>query len=267
MNERPHIATLFATAVILASFVTLAIIYLATSRPRMINPPAAEDVVRQDVYSPGVPASPSVSMDAAVRKGDVAAIEQQMKRCVRDRTCDLDKSLRLAAASKDPAIAKMLIAAGARVNAGDKDKETALHLAASGGGAGMVEVLLQAGADVNARDDEGLTPLHSAAAWGHLSLTGVLLAAGADANAADQHRQTPLHLVAARRVPPLSVYAGVARKLLDAGARINVRTSDGSTPLRLARLAALRLSLDGNVKATGDANEVVTLLRERGGRE
>ena len=265
MSGRPHIATLFSIAVILASAVNMVVIYAVTSRPRA--------AIRQTVAAAvegGTPTKvekPILSIEDALRKNDVQAVKQNMYWCLKNGNCDLDKDLRLAANASNAAIAKVLIAAGAKVNAADKDRETPLHNAATRGRTNVAEVLLEAGADVNARDEYGLTPLHSAAAWGHVELTRVLLAAGADANAGDSRRQTPLHLVARRRVPPLSGYAAVARVLLDAGARPNSRSSDGSTPLRLAEIAATQLSLEGNVKAAGDANEVVNLLRERGGHD
>ncbi len=265
MSGRPHIATLLAIAVILASGVNLAIIYVVTGRPRVVIHNTVEDA--SHAGTPTTMPRPRVSIEEAVQKGDVAAVKQHMFWCLKERSCDLEKNLRLAATANNAVIAKLLLAAGAKVNAGDKTQETALHTAAVEGGTGVARILLNAGADVNARDEEGMTPLHSAAAWGHVELTAVLLAAGANANASDNQKQTPLHLVASRRVPPLSVYADVAKMLLDAGARPNARSADGSTPLHLARLAADRLSLDGNVKAAGDANEVVSLLRERGGRE
>jgi len=265
VNRRPHIVTLFSIAVILASIVNLGIIYTATRRPRAVIHAVVEEAVAKG--KPTTMPRPEVSLEDAMHKGNVTAVKQHMYWCRKDGTCDLEKNLRLAAASNDPTIAKVLLAAGAKVNATDKDHETALHSAAAEGGTGVAKVLLAAGANVNARDEEGLTPLHSAAAWGHLELTRLLLASGADVNASDNDKETALHLVATRRVPPLSVYADVAKMLLEAGARPNLRAADGSTALKLAAASAARLSLDGNVKATGDANEVVSLLIEHGGRE
>lgn len=267
MGGRPHIATLLAIAVIVASLVNLAVISVITARPRdVVKQAVAEATAKAGGKPPEVP-RPSVSVDDAVRRGDVALLKQQMYWCMKEGRCDLDKDLRLAATSANPAVAKVLIAAGAKVNSSGAGKETPLHEAASVGRTGVAEVLLAAGADVNVKDDVGRTPLHSAAAWGHVELTGVLLTAGADPNAVDNGRETPLHLVASRRVPPLSVYARVAKMLLRAGARPNPRDAEGDTPLKLARLSASRLSLESNLKATGDANEVVALLRERGGVE
>jgi hypothetical protein len=265
VRERPHLASVLAIAIIVASVVNFAIIYVVTNRPRQTIRAVVEkaEAVAKPVEIP----RPKVPVEEAVRRGDVALVKQHMLWCMKQGRCDLDKDLRLAAGGTNPTVAKVLIAAGAKVNAAGKDRETPLHAAASGGRTGVAQVLLEAGADANVQDDEGLTPLHSAAAWGHAELTGLLLAAGADPNASNKNGETPLHLVASRRVPPLSVYARVARMLLGAGARPNQRTASGATPLKLARQAASQLSLDGNVKATGDANEVVTLLRNRGGVE
>jgi ankyrin repeat protein len=266
VRQRPHIATLFSIAVILASIVNLAVIYAVTDRPRAIIRQTLEQQAEQTEV-PTVVERPVATMEDAIAKNDVASVRKHTYWCKKDRNCDLDKNLRDAASRNDAAITKVLLAAGAQVNASDAARETPLHTAAVRGRKTVAQVLLQAGADVNARDEYGLTPLHSAAAWGHVELTRILLGAGADANAGDARRQTPLHLVAGRRVPPLSAYASVTRVLLDAGARPNARAADGSTPLQLAKASAIQLALEGNVKAAADANEVVSLLRARGGHE
>jgi ankyrin repeat protein len=265
VSGRPHLATLFSIAVILASGVNLAIIYAFTSKPRAV----IQHTVRQ-AEAKGIATTmpqPKISLDDATRKGDVAAVKQHMYWCRKQGNCNLGKELEVAVATDHANVAKVLIAAGADVNGEGDESQTPLHSAAVKGRAGIAEVLIAAGADVNARDEDGYTPLHSAAAWGHVEMARMLIAAGADANATDRNRQTPLHLVASRRVPPLSVYADVAKMLLNAGAKPNLRSSEGSTPLQLAKSSASRLSLDGNIKATGDANDVVRLLRARGGIE
>jgi hypothetical protein len=256
--SRTPITTLLAISVILASCVNLSWIYYATSQPRVIRTTVFE--LEASGTAAAVP-QPKVPIEKALSKGDVTSVKQHMYWCMKNKNCDLEKNLQVAVSSNDATMAKVLLKAGANVNSAGKDLETPLHTAAVKGRTSVAKVLLEAGANVNARDDDGLTPLHTAAVWGHVELVRMLLAAGAEVNALDRRNETPLHLVAGRRVPPLSVYADVTRLLLDAGARPNVRASDGSTPLGRAELAASRLSLDGNMKAAGDANEVVTLLR------
>jgi hypothetical protein len=255
---RTSITTLIAISIILASAVNLSWIYYATNQPRVIPVTVFE---AEASGTAAAIARPGVPIEKALKKGDVGSVKQHMYWCIKEKNCDLEKNLQAAVASNDPSMAKVLIAAGANVNKTGKDSETPLHAAAIKGRAGVARVLIDAGASVNAHDEDGLTPLHSAAVWGHTEMVRVLLAAGADVNARDRRQETPLHLVASRSVPPLSVYADIARLLLDAGARPNARAADGTTPLGRAEIAAAKLQLDGNMKAAGDANEVVTLLR------
>jgi hypothetical protein len=250
--------TILAISMILASVVNLSWIYYATSQPRVIRETVFE--LEASGTAAGMP-RPAVPIEKALVKGDVNSVKQHMYWCLKDKSCNLEKNLQAAVASNDSTMAKVFIKAGANVNTKDKDSETPLHNAAVKGRTGVARVLLDAGADVNARDEDGLTPLHTAAVWGHVELARMLIAAGADVNARDRTNETPLHLVASRRVPPLSVYADMTRLLLEAGARPNARASDGTTPLGRAESAASRLTLDGNMKAAGDANEVVSLLR------
>ena len=88
------------------------------------------------------------------------------------------------------------------------------------------------------KDDDGCTPLHTAARWKHAHVAAVLLEGGADPNAADHHKLTPLFEGRS---------AGVAKLLIDEGAKVDARDAADQTPLHWAA-------------ARGDAEVVMALL-------
>jgi ankyrin repeat protein len=66
-------------------------------------------------------------------------------------------------------------------HAGDRRRWTALHFATRTKNPAVVKLLIEAGANVNAKDDEGITPLHQGLLQYpvNLEMTEMLLAAGA----------------------------------------------------------------------------------------
>ena len=102
---------------------------------------------------------------------------------------------------------KLIINAGANLDASDRRGHTALHRAAYSGQSDLVSLLLQARANLNAADLSNATALHvlvTAAAQGYDNGTinlgradcaEVLLAAGADMNARNDFGQTPHNMV------------------------------------------------------------------------
>lgn len=68
---------------------------------------------------------------------------------------------------------------------------TALHAALAGPDPDVARLLVAAGADVNARQSGNSTPLHSTAANGYLELTHLLLERGADPQARNAAGRTP----------------------------------------------------------------------------
>lgn len=77
-------------------------------------------------------------------------------------------------------VARILISAGANVNAKNCDGKTALHLASRPADAVIVENLLTFGADPNTQAEDGTTPLLAAVVDGSLHVVQLLLRAGAD---------------------------------------------------------------------------------------
>ena len=76
-------------------------------------------------------------------------------------------------------IVKVLLAAGANVNAFDEDGETALMMAAEEGRADVVQALIAGGANVNMMDHEGRTALQHARKEGRSHIVTILQNAGA----------------------------------------------------------------------------------------
>jgi len=120
---------------------------------------------------------------------------------------------------------RLLISAGADVNAQDKWRRTALHSAASAAGKPMpaadkpveiVQLLIAAGADVNARDSNGQTALMVAARSRSLDAIKILLAAGADPSICDAKLRDAADYLGASRCDDPDCIA-IKEKLRDHG--------------------------------------------------
>jgi adenosylhomocysteine nucleosidase len=119
------------------------------------------------------------------------------------------------------------------VRARSADGFTALHFAAFFGKPEVARILLQAGAEVNAVADNEMRvqPLHSASANRHLEVCRLLLAAGADVAARQAGGFTPLHAAAQNGDPEL------VELFLSARADPGATTDAGATPAATAEAA------------------------------
>ena len=156
-----------------------------------------------------------------------------------------------AAGDGDKELLALLIAAGADVNAADKDGYTPLNRALFWKGhTECVKLLLAApGIDVNKANEDGWTPLARAAYKGHTECVKLLLAApGIDVNKAEKDGSTPLYGAACNG------HSACVRLLLAApGIDVNKAEKDGWTPLTAAEIYG--------------HTECARLIREAGGKK
>lgn len=166
-------------------------------------------------------------------------------------------------------ILRILLRAGADVNARNKFGVTPLHKAMSFASPVVVGDLLEAGADVNATEDaDKRTALHIALVFGrNLELIEVLLEFGADMNARDRFGEVPLHKFAKNH----SSDVAVAKRLLAVkNVEIDSRDNEDRTPLiyaikRSRGIEPIRefLRAGASVKAKDrDGRDVYTLISE-----
>jgi ankyrin repeat protein len=185
-----------------------------------------------------------------------------------------------------------LLAQGADVNIPQPDGATALHWATYWDDLDTTERLIRAGADANAANDYGVRPLALACANGGASLIEKLLSAQADPNAASSTGETPLMVCArtgnvdgikallARGAQPnlkeawqqqtalmMAVGEGhlaAAKTLIDSGADVRAKSTNGFTPLLFAAregtVEAARLLLEAGADINAAASDGSTPL-------
>lgn len=152
-----------------------------------------------------------------------------------------------------------LINNGSDVNEEDDNGFTALHHAAEGGHAKVIEILLQNGAHVNgkgsplhvvrdvksaqllfqakanlnARDECGNSPLQTAIRKGKQELVEFFVSVGADILCTNAKGETPLHTLCSSFMKKPHD-ENLTRKLIEMGANVNSKDSQGRSPLHLA---------------------------------
>ncbi len=156
-----------------------------------------------------------------------------------------------------------LLKTGADPNVRDQWGGSALHIAAGRADGLVLEALLEYGGNPNLQNADGETPLMPAARFPYDELRSqlairILLRFGARPEIADKWGHTPLYAVAGNHHQPTS-----ARDLLAAGADPNKQEPAGRTPLHAAVHSESKLSAD-MVQALVDGGARGDIVSARG---
>ncbi|CAG8264247.1 unnamed protein product [Penicillium olsonii] len=144
-------------------------------------------------------------------------------------------ALHLAVELRRPRILAFLLEKGATFNVLNRDGLTALQLACKTDNCEAISLLLERGAQLETRSSHGITALQLAASMDHWIAFDLLVIGGADVNAWDSSGNSLLHQQAQR-----ATSASVAVHLIQQGAHIETRNSQGYTPLQCAAAAGNR---------------------------
>jgi len=213
----------------------------------------------------------STALEWAVQRDDAQMVDALIKAGanVRHTNAFGVQPLAIAAEKANAEVLRLLLSAGADANAGLSEGETALMTAARTGTIAPIQLLLDHGAKVNTRDGRGQTALMWAAARNNADAIRLLVKAGADINVRTNNpprgraaETTIFNSPAATGFTAVlfAVRAGgiaATQALLDAGADVNDKLSDGESALVVAtanahwELASLLLDRGADANASG----------------
>ena len=150
-------------------------------------------------------------------------------------------------------IAKILIEAGANVNAQNNTGHTALLTATHRGNPELMKILIEAGANVNTQANDGNTALMIAAFKSNGTIAKVLIDAGADVNMQNVQGETAL-IIAASKCNDKMV-----KILLEAGSDIKIQDKKGNTAMMTATHQSMQM-LKGD--DSSECDNVAKMLRK-----
>mmetsp|Transcript_51125 Transcript_51125/g.95778 ORF Transcript_51125/g.95778 Transcript_51125/m.95778 type:complete len:334 (-) Transcript_51125:190-1191(-) len=253
------------------------------------HPQAMDDEDSGSAEADAAEARKCRELPRAAEQGNVAAVRSFLRTEPEtlEKELGFKTSLMLAADKGHAEVVKLLLAAGAKLEARHRwqrrlggDDKTSLQLATDKGHLEVVKLLLAAGASSSTRDHQGFTPLHQAAIRGHVVVAELLLASGAGVN---ERQSLPLGSGVNERkthveTTPLWLAARFGHEamielLLSAGARMNDAPSPlsvaansghaGVVQLLLSKGATMPSKVLHGAASNGDVDVVKVLLAAR----
>jgi hypothetical protein len=202
-------------------------------------------------FAQSAPASAPDALVTAAIKGDVETVKVMVGAGadVNARTSHGETAIMAAALKGSVDSLKVLLSAKANVNASNKDGNTALLFAALKGGAESVRILIAAKADVLSANRDGDTALTLAARKPDTEALRLLLAAGADVNAQEDTQGKSALMEAASNGNVSAV-----ETLIAAGADANLRSNGAVGPHGKASDFAVKFPAVVAVLKTAEAN-------------
>lgn len=181
-------------------------------------------------------ASPDTSLLTAAGDGDVARVKQLLERGAALETRDAQGNTPLLRATQGNHVeaARALIEAGANVNAQNAIHDSAYLLAGARGYREVLALTLAHGADLKSTNRYGGTALIPACERGHVEVVDMLLRAGVDPDHVNNLGWTGL-LEAVILGDGGARHQAIVKRLIEAGADVNLADGKGVTPLRHAR--------------------------------
>jgi len=131
--------------------------------------------------------------------------------------------------ARNRSLVELLLERGADIQSTMRVGDTALHIAARMGLEDIAELLIDRGGDLHAQGFRGERPLDTASRKGHKGMVGLLVRRGAQLSHVGAEF-SPLHAA----VRESSASKDVVKFLIEEGLEVDIRTTDGETPLYLA---------------------------------
>jgi ankyrin repeat protein len=182
-----------------------------------------------------IPSEENVALFKAASAGSITGVENALKKGAKPnffhRPDDGKNALHVTAENGSIDILRLLLDHGAVVDAlAAPHQSTALIYACQNDHIEVVKVLLAAGANVNAVNCYGNSGLHEAARLGYVALLKLLIEAGAHVNLANHKGSTPMHFCCYGEASNENSIE-VIKALLAAGSNINIMDHRNLTPL------------------------------------